>query len=127
MSGTDTFVVIVGLFIGYWIVSKLMSRSSKTPAAPRQSFGANPSDQAPPLQGQDDPSTASWSTVLGIGSNAPVEEIRRAYKVQRSQYHPDKVASLGAELRDVADRKSKEINVAYRQAMRDRGVSEQLW
>ena len=42
------------------------------------------------------------------------------------QYHPDKVAGLGVELRALAERKSKEISGAYRQAMREHGVSEQL-
>jgi len=29
------------------------------------------------------------------------------------EYHPDKVAFLGREIRDVAERRSKEINNAY--------------
>jgi DnaJ-domain-containing protein 1 len=30
-----------------------------------------------------------------------------------TEYHPDKVASLGPELRALAEKKSKEINAAY--------------
>lgn len=37
-----------------------------------------------------------------------------------SQYHPDKVASLGPELRDLCERKTKEINTAYDQAMAEK-------
>ena len=30
-----------------------------------------------------------------------------------AQYHPDKVSALGTEIRDVAEKKAKEINQAY--------------
>ena len=45
-------------------------------------------------------------------------EISHAYKRRISEYHPDKVAHLGEEIRAVAERRSKEINVAYEEAMR---------
>jgi DnaJ like chaperone protein len=35
-----------------------------------------------------------------------------------SEYHPDKVAHLGDEIREIAARKSKEINAAYEEAIR---------
>ncbi|WP_297358569.1 J domain-containing protein [Thauera sp.] len=61
-----------------------------------------------------------WHVVLGVSPHATVDEIRRAYKKQISQYHPDKVSGLGVEFNDIAEQKTKEINVAYEQAMRDR-------
>lgn len=39
------------------------------------------------------------------------------------QYHPDKVASLGPELRDLCECKTKEINIAYDRAMAERGTT----
>ena len=45
-------------------------------------------------------------------------EIERAYKVKISQYHPDKVAQMGIEIRELAEAKSKEINAAYDYATR---------
>ena len=51
--------------------------------------------------------------VLGIGVSASKEEIRIAYRKMASLYHPDKVAHLAPEFRDMADRKMKEINTAY--------------
>ena len=59
----------------------------------------------------------SWYAVLKVAPSASVDEIRRAYKLQISQYHPDKVATLGAELRELAERKTKDITEAYRQGM----------
>jgi len=60
---------------------------------------------------------APWSVVLEVSADAPVEEIRAAYLKRISEYHPDKVASLGKEIREVAERRSKEINIAYSLAM----------
>jgi len=55
---------------------------------------------------------AAYKT-LGLGSNASAEEVKTAYRNKIKQYHPDKVASLGKELQDVARKKSLEINRAY--------------
>jgi len=60
---------------------------------------------------------APWSKVLEVSVDASVEEIRAAYLKRISEYHPDKVASLGKEIREIAERRSKEINAAYSFAM----------
>lgn len=52
-------------------------------------------------------------TVLGVARNATFEEIKTAYRTKMREYHPDKVASLGAELRELAERKAKQINEAF--------------
>ena len=51
--------------------------------------------------------------ILGVPQTATLEEIKRAYRDQSQQYHPDKVNHLGEELKEVANRKFKEINQAY--------------
>ncbi|MGO9686540.1 MAG: J domain-containing protein [Beijerinckiaceae bacterium] len=61
-----------------------------------------------------------WNIVLEVSVDASVGEIRAAYHKRISEYHPDKVASLGKEIRKIAERKSKEINVAYSFAMEQR-------
>jgi DnaJ domain len=63
---------------------------------------------------------AAWSLVLHVSADASIEEIRAAYLKRIGEYHPDKVASLGKEIREVAERKSKEINVAYSFALEER-------
>ena len=56
--------------------------------------------------------------ILGVDKNAREEEVRAAYKGQMRLYHPDKVSSLGEEIRAVADAKAKQINAAYDIAVR---------
>ena len=51
--------------------------------------------------------------VLGVERGASDEEITRAYRVQMKKYHPDRVAGLGEELREVAHRRAQEIQRAY--------------
>lgn len=120
MSGVEITVVLFGLFLGYWIVSKFITDK---PTNPPSSEPKQP-DQEPEKKTstQNERSPDAWHTTLNVSPHATVEEIRRAYKVLMSQYHPDKVASLGDELKALAERKSKEITSAYRNAMQVRGV-----
>ena len=89
MSGNEVMVFVVFLLLGYWIVSFFLQRTNET-----------------------------WHRVLNINPNASLDEIRAAYQSLISQYHPDKVATLGAEVRALAERKSKEITAAYQEALR---------
>jgi hypothetical protein len=51
--------------------------------------------------------------VLQVPSSASIDEITAAYKRMAQMYHPDKVASLAPEFREIAERRMKEINAAY--------------
>jgi len=106
-------VIALCLFGGYWGVSLLFGRKRRKTGS---HAGEPPSQEPPPAK-----VPPSWTEVLGVNPDAGVDEIRRAYQQRMAEYHPDKVASLGAELRELAERKSKEINVAYDQACRAQG------
>lgn len=109
MTLTEIAVIVFGLLIGYWVVSKLVFPPSK--AAPQQ----------PPAP--KDPPQTRWHDILEIPPSASELQIRDAYKRLISKYHPDKVDNLGQELKDLAARKSQEITAAYQQGMRERGAS----
>jgi DnaJ like chaperone protein len=64
-------------------------------------------------QGRPDP-----YTVLGVDASASPQEIKKAYRSLVSKYHPDKVAHLGDEFRQMAEKRFKEIQQAY-QEIRD--------
>jgi DnaJ-class molecular chaperone len=51
--------------------------------------------------------------ILQINRNATKNEITSAYRKLVKIYHPDKVAGLAPEYREIAERKMKIINAAY--------------
>jgi DnaJ like chaperone protein len=53
--------------------------------------------------------------LLGVEPGASQQEIRRAYQQRIREYHPDKVANLAEELRELAEMRTKEINAAYQE------------
>jgi uncharacterized membrane protein YkvA (DUF1232 family) len=53
--------------------------------------------------------------ILGVSRSASSEAIRAAYRSRMQEYHPDKVAHLGAELQELAHEKSQQIQRAYRE------------
>lgn len=61
--------------------------------------------------------------VLGLSRGTSFEEIKKAYRTLSMQYHPDKVAHLGDEFKQVAEEKMKEINAAYQALKKKHGVS----
>ncbi len=56
--------------------------------------------------------------VLGAEPGASQREIDAAYKKKAKMYHPDKVASLAPEVREMAELRMKEINAAYAELKR---------
>ena len=115
---TSDIVVIVGcLVIGYALVSMMLRKPGPPPAAPRPppAFDGAPER---PLPAQ--PPVPHWAGVLEIPPDAGVDEIREAYRRLIGQYHPDKVAALGRELQELAESKSKDITLAYQEALMER-------
>ncbi|MBF0412409.1 MAG: DnaJ domain-containing protein [Desulfamplus sp.] len=51
--------------------------------------------------------------ILGLSPGASKEEIQSAYRNAVKQYHPDRVANLGPELQEIANKKFIEIKDAY--------------
>lgn len=62
--------------------------------------------------------------VLGVGEDASDEEVRKAYHKLSIEYHPDMVASKGLpeEFSKFATEKFKEINAAYQEIKKARGI-----
>jgi hypothetical protein len=89
---------LVVLLLGAWWVRRRLTRGKAPPGA---------RDAAPP--------DAPWDphAVLGVERDASAEEITRAYRERMRSYHPDHVAHLGEELRELAHRKALQIQRAY--------------
>jgi DnaJ-domain-containing protein 1 len=56
--------------------------------------------------------------VLGVTPTVDADGLKRAFRDLIVQYHPDKVAHMAAEFRELAERKSRELTVAYDAAQR---------
>jgi DnaJ-domain-containing protein 1 len=71
----------------------------------------------PPPAVQPPPPRAdlTWDphAVLGVERGASDAQLTHAYRERIKEYHPDRVASLGPELRDLAHRKTLEIQRAW--------------
>lgn len=134
MSGMEILITITGLLVGYWIVSAVLERVWGSPARGAERGGPQQDgtfeeqrraqqeggqrDDPPDDQPREEGMRGRWHHILEVSESASIDEIRRAYRVKISQYHPDKVTQLGEELRELANRKSKEINAAYEHGVR---------
>jgi hypothetical protein len=67
------------------------------------------------------PSQTDWWSVLGVAPSASKDEIARNYRRKIQQCHPDRVAGLAPEFVELAEERTKVLNVAYEHAMRVRG------
>jgi DnaJ-domain-containing protein 1 len=100
-------LILLGLAIGHLYDMGVFSGGYK----PR------PERAPPPASEAEDP-----YAVLGIASGASDEELEQAYRRRMSEYHPDRVANAAKEIRDMADRRAREINQAYDRIKRQRGI-----
>lgn len=119
MTAWDMVVIAAGLFFGYRLVSNYLSPNTGGKQGPARANAADSARQDWKQHWESPTAKAlTWFDVLGVAESADVAEIERAYRVKMSQYHPDKVAQLGEDIRQLAEAKSKEINAAYDTAMR---------
>lgn len=70
---------------------------------------------------EEDP---DWAyKALGIAPSATDEEVKKAYRRMALKYHPDKVANAGDDVVREANEKLSQINKAYEEIKRQRGIS----
>lgn len=130
MTSVEFFAVIFFGVSGYMIVDHWLKRDARRSArkdAPSPgkegTAKADSHQQGDSPRGAEEDPPRPWWEILEVSPNASVDAIRRAYRLQVSKYHPDKVAHLAEEFKFIAERRAKEINAAYRDAMRVRGVA----
>jgi len=67
--------------------------------------------------------TGSAYKILEITPQATDDDVKKAYKKMAVKYHPDKVSHLGEDVQKAANEKFKEVNVAYEQIKKERGMN----
>lgn len=60
--------------------------------------------------------------VLGITAEATDEEVKVAYRRMALKHHPDRLATLGEDVRKAAEKKFQEINAAKETIYKERGI-----
>jgi len=59
------------------------------------------------------PEDYKYAEVLGLKEPLDLKLVKSTYRKIIAQYHPDRVVAMGPEIKDVAEKKAKEINEAY--------------
>ena len=123
MTSTDIVVIVVGLVVGYFVVSWLLGsvgrgahqspQSPQSPHGPRATPGGGTGSGPAPGSGP-----RPWYEVLQVPVYASFDDVKQAYRRRIAEYHPDRASGLGEELRQLAESRAKEINVAYDAALR---------
>lgn len=123
MNFNDVAIICVFAFIGYLVVGSvinMLDERKRSGISDGKTTDANSAETKQDFAADlntADVRTRPWYEVLNVSEAASPEEIKEAYKRQMSQYHPDKVAAMAAEIRDLAEARSKEINAAYERAI----------
>jgi len=60
--------------------------------------------------------------ILEITPDANNDEVKKAYRRMATKYHPDKVTHLGPEIQEASKEKFQELNAAYEQIKKERGI-----
>jgi DnaJ like chaperone protein len=66
--------------------------------------------------------TESAYNILEITHDATDEEVKKAYRKMALKYHPDKVSHLGEDVQHAAKEKFQQLNAAYEQIKKQRGL-----
>jgi DnaJ-class molecular chaperone len=131
ISWSELFIIIIFLFITSGIIRPIIRKVYKVLMEVNNDFSgrsragksapSGSSDNSQPSNNNEKEAPESSVQegrdpykILNIDNTASREEILSAYRKLAQMYHPDKVAGLAPEYREIAERKMKIINDAYK-------------
>ena len=74
------------------------------------------------IQGMFKEDLESAYNVLGVSSDSLDQEVKKAYRKMANKYHPDKIAHLGDEFKEIAQEKFNSVSEAYQKIKKDRDI-----
>ena len=107
---TEIIIIIVIIYFAYSI-DRVYFRKGKSNCKGYAKKDENRNKQETELKEENEQDPYK---ILNIGRNATKNELTLAYRKLVKIYHPDMVAGLAPEYREIAERKMKIINAAYR-------------
>ncbi|MDR2011032.1 MAG: DnaJ domain-containing protein [Bacteroidales bacterium] len=66
--------------------------------------------------------TDSAYEILGVSKNSSDDEIKKAYRDMAKKYHPDKVNTMGEDVKNAAKEKFQKVNQAYDAIRKERNM-----
>lgn len=64
-----------------------------------------------------------WYKILEIEASASDDEVKKAYRRMAMKYHPDKVSTMGEDVKRAAHEKFQKLNEAYEKIKKERGMA----
>jgi DnaJ-domain-containing protein 1 len=110
------FILLAILLYGvYRAVKGAMAKPKELKKAP----APKPPPLAPPPPPTETVDGKDPHEILGVEKGASPQTIRAAYQKLVKEYHPDRTATLASEIRELAEKRTRQINRAYEILTRD--------
>jgi DnaJ-domain-containing protein 1 len=109
MVSSEVLVTVLAGIIGFIVIWYLMGLIT-------EKFSTGPAPSAPPSSSSQ--SQSEWAEVLGVAPDASRDEIKRAYLRKIEEFEPGRLATLGPEMRKLAEERLQQINLAFDAAER---------
>jgi DnaJ-class molecular chaperone len=104
-------ILIILMIIYYGIIIERLFRKGRNES---QRFSINDKKRnEQPIEKQEENEKDPYK-ILNLDKKTTKKELTFAYRKMVKMYHPDKIAGLAPEYREIAERKMKLINSAYK-------------
>jgi DnaJ domain len=113
------FVTTINAIVHPKSAGRGSSTGNKQRGDGRRSSSGKSKDRTRPPRAYEARKQKSAREILGVPPDASRNDIIIAYRKMARMYHPDKVADLGPEFGELAERRMKEINAAYADLIQD--------
>lgn len=111
--GIYEILIILAVIYYALLIERIIARK-------RKGYSAEPSEKGGKRREQEAGSAEDQNhdpyEILQVDRNATRDELASAYRKIAKMYHPDRIAGLAPEYREIAEQKMKLINAAYRSA-----------